>query len=61
MASNARELAKLAKGTQNLTSNTDASSHEFLKWNGTEWVNETRTEAGVDASAQAQLSAIALG
>lgn len=61
MASNARELAKLAKGTKNLTSNTDRGSHEFLKWNGTEWVSETKSEAGVDAASEAQLSAIALG
>lgn len=61
MASNARELAKLAKGTKNLTSNTTANDHEFLKWNGQEWVSETKSEAGVDASSQAQLSAIALG
>jgi len=61
MASNARELAKLAKGTKNLTSNVDTNSHEFLKWNGNEWVNETKSQAGVDASSQAQLSAIALG
>jgi hypothetical protein len=59
--SNAREFAKIAKGAVGLTSNTDVANHEFLKWNGTEWVNETKSQAKVDAGSESQLAAIALG